>query len=141
MTKQVQELIERGDARIVEAPLAKAPACDRSFGLPGALFGWTVACYLGFVALTAMAFSSPMLAIPMVIFALFIVAGFGVPAIWMRMKGNDGRPMTIGQFGIDGIMTNTGWLAPRDATVQVLLLPVLVLCWGLTAVTIAALVA
>lgn len=145
MSKQVQDIIARGEARIVDAPSLEtsafeAPSRDRSFGLPSALYGWTVACYLGFIAVAATAFSSPMLAIPMVIFALFIVAGFGVPAIWTRLKGNDSKPLTSGQFERFGIVTHTGRLAPRDASVQVLLLPVLVLCWGLTAVTIAAIV-
>jgi len=145
MSKQVQDILARGDARIVEAPVAPVMDAaeygrDRSFGLPTALYGGTVACYLGFIAVTAMAFGNPALTIPMVIFALFIVAGFGVPAIFTRLKGNDSKPLTFGQFEDVGIMTHTGRLAPRDAKVQVLLLPVLVLCWGLVAVTIAAIV-
>ncbi|MEE4337207.1 hypothetical protein [Erythrobacter sp.] len=147
MSKQVQDIIARGEARIVDAP-AIAPAAtpavnperDRSFGLPAALYGGTVACYLGFIGITAMAFGNPGLAIPMTIFALFIVAGFGVPAIFTRLKGNDSKPLTLGQFESFGIVTHTGKLAPRDAAVQVLLLPVLVLFWGLTAAIIAALV-
>ncbi|MEQ8410900.1 MAG: hypothetical protein RIC51_02255 [Erythrobacter sp.] len=139
MSKQVQDILARGDARIVDAPV-EAPARDRSFGLPAALYGGTVACYLGFIGVTALAFANPALAIPMTIFALFILAGFGVPAIWTRMRGNDSRPLTLGQFESFGIMTHTGKLAPRDAAVQVLLLPVLVLVWGVTAATIAALV-
>jgi hypothetical protein len=58
----------------------------------------------------------------------------------MRLKGNRSKPLTLGQFESFGIMTHTGKLAPRDAAVQVLLLPVLVLFWGLTAAIIAALV-
>jgi ABC-type dipeptide/oligopeptide/nickel transport system permease subunit len=140
MSKQVQDLIARGEARIVEAPEAKSPARDRSFGLPSALYGGTVACYLGFIGVMAMAFANPALAIPLTIFALFIVAGFGVPAIFTRLKGNDIKPLTLGQFENVGIVTHTGRLAPRDAAVQVLLLPVLVLFWGLTAAIIAAFV-
>lgn len=139
MSKQVQDILARGDARIVDAPV-EAPARDRSFGLPGALYGATVACYLGFVGVTALAFANPALAIPMTVIALFILAGFGVPAVFARLKGNDSRPLSLGQFERFGIMTHTGRLLPRDAAVQVLLLPVLVLFWGVTAVTIAALV-
>jgi len=139
MSKQLKDILAGGDARIVDAPV-EAPARDRSFGLPSALYGATVACYLGFIGITALAFGNPGLAIPMTIFALFIVAGFGVPAIWMRLKGNRSKPLTFGQFESFGIMTHTGKLAPRDAAVQVLLLPGLVLFWGLTAAVIAALV-
>jgi hypothetical protein len=37
-------------------------------------------------------------------------------------------------------MTNTGRLAPRDAAVQMLILPVLLVVWGLAVAVIAAVV-
>lgn len=151
MSEHVKEIIARGDARIVEGPDAKAKMprhqveADRNFELPTGLFVTTAGCYLAFLAITGIAFANPVLGIPMAIFALFIVAAFGVPAIWTRLKKNglepnDTNPMTFGQFEAKGIMTNTGRLAPRDATIQVLILPVLIVMWGLAAVTIAALV-
>lgn len=144
MSQLVQDKIASGEARIVEAPV-NAPVqdveVDRSFGLPTALFATTVACYLGFLAIMAGAFGNPGLIIPMAIFAFFIVAGFGVPTIFTRLKGNDSKPLTQGQFEHEGIMTHTGRLAPRDATIQVLILPVLLVCWGIAAVTIAVIVA
>ncbi|WP_252260413.1 MAG: hypothetical protein ACMUJI_14725 [Erythrobacter sp.] len=139
MSKLVQDKIQTGEARIVDAPKFGVKR-DRSFGLPNALYAGTVACYLGFVGVMAAGFGNPVLIIPMVIFAFFMIAGFGVPAVWTRLKGNDSKPMTMGQFEANGIMTNTGRLAPRDAAVQVLLLPVLVLVWGITTATIAAIV-
>ena len=86
MSHIVHDLIARGEARVVEAPKAATPVrhqveSDRNFGLPKALYGATVACYLGFLLVVGTAFASPMLAIPMAIFVVFIVAGFGVPAI------------------------------------------------------------
>jgi len=141
MSKQIHTQVELGKARIVEAPVAKtAPEIDRSFGLPKELYIGTVAGYLGFLAIMAVAFMNPVLIIPMVIFVGFIVAGFGVPAIFTKLKGNDSKAMTWGQFGNKGIMTNTGKLAPRDAAVQVLILPVLLVFWGLAAATIAVIV-
>ena len=142
MSEIIQEQIERGKARIVEAPAgaAEAPEVDRSFGLPTGLYAATVGCYLAFLAITAVAFMNPVLAIPMALFVLFIFAGFGVPAIFARLKGNDSKPMTMGQFEQKGIMTNTGLLKPRDATIQVLILPVLIVAWGLTIAVIAAIV-
>lgn len=148
MSKQVQEMIARGEARVVGAPKA-APRhqveVDRNFELPTGLYAATVGCYLAFLAVTGAAFMAPALAIPMAIFALFIVAGFGVPSIWTRLKkngleANDTRPMTFGKFEAKGIMTHTGPCSARDATVQVLILPVLIVLWGIAAVTIAALV-
>ena len=143
MSKLVQDQIALGKARIVDAPASESNRplkVDRSFGMPKELYIGTVVGYLGFLAITGAAFMNPVLAIPMVIFALFIVAGFGVPAIWTRMKGNDSKPLTMGQFEQDGIMTLTGRLAPRDAAVQVLILPVLIVLWACAVVVIAALV-
>ncbi len=148
MSQQVQDILARGDARIVAAPV-EAPRhqveVDRNFELPTGLYVATVGCYIAFLAITGAAFAAPALAIPMAIFVLFIVAGFGVPTIWTRLKkngleANDTKPMTIGKFNNDGIATHTGRCSSRDATVQVLILPVLIVMWGCAAVTIAALV-
>lgn len=145
MSHIVHDLIARGEARVVDQPAAAPPrtyhSVDRTFGLPNALYAATVACYLGFLVIVGSAFANPVLAIPMAIFALFIVAGFGIPAIWTRLAGNASEPQTIGELERDGIMTNTGRLAARDATIQVLLLPVLLVVWGLAVAVIAALVA
>lgn len=142
MTQLVQDKIARGKARIVAAPqqAVNQPVVDRSFGLPKEIYIGTVAGYLGFLAITGAAFMNPVLAIPMVIFAFFIVAGFGVPTIFARLKGNDSKALTLGEFERDGIMTLTGRLAPREAAVQVLILPVLIVLWACAVVVIAALV-
>jgi hypothetical protein len=71
---------------------------------------------------------------------LLVVAAFGVPAIWTRLRDNGSQPQTLGEFETRGIMTNTGRLAPRDAAIQVLILPVLLVCWGIAVVVIAAIV-
>ncbi|MEE4287865.1 MAG: hypothetical protein V2J14_00720 [Erythrobacter sp.] len=148
MSRLVQDKIAAGEARIVAAPLpagAQAPRhqveVDRNFELPTALYGATVACYLGFLGIMLATFAAPMLAIPMVIFAGFIIAGFGVPAIWTRLAGNRTRPLTWGAFRNRGIATNTGRCTPRDAAVQMLILPVLIVFWGAAIAIIAAVVA
>ena len=143
MSHIVHDLLASGDARIVEAPEA-APRhqveADRNFGLPTALYGATVGCYLGFLVIVGSAFANPVLAIPMTIFVVFIIAGFGVPALWTRLAGNTSEPQTLGEFEARGIMTNTGRLAARDASIQVLILPVLLVVWGLAVAVIAAVV-
>ncbi|MEL6529058.1 MAG: hypothetical protein AAFQ27_03800 [Pseudomonadota bacterium] len=149
MSQHVKDIIARGEARIVEAPEAKAPRAqveiDRNFELPTALYAVTVGLYLAFLVVMFAGLSTPGLVIPMAIFAVFIVGGFGVPAVWARLKsnipgGDDSRPLTMGAFSNQGIMTHTGRLSPRDATIQMLILPVLIVMWGCAAVTIAALV-
>ena len=152
MSKQVHDFIASGEARVVDAPNAAPNSnvrhqieADRNFELPTGLFGATAGLYLAFIATMAAAFGNPVLIIPMVIFALVIVAAFGVPTIWVKFKNNglepnDTNPKTIGKFQNSGIMTNTGHCAPRDAAVQVLILPVLIVLWGLAAAIIAALI-
>lgn len=142
MSHIAHEIIARGDARVVEQPagVRHQVEADRNFGLPTALYGATVGCYFGFLAIMWAAFANPVLVIPMVICAVFIVGGFGVPMVWTRLKGNSTNPATVGEFGVKGIMTHTGRLAPRDATIQVLILPVLVVVWGIAIAVIAAIV-
>ena len=127
-------------ARIVEAPVARHEV-DRTFELPKGLYVATVGLYLGFLAVMATGLPTPGLAIPMAIFAIFIVAAFGVPTIWTRLApATPKKAMRFDQLKARGIQTHTGLLPARDATVQVLILPVIVFAWGITAVTIAALV-
>lgn len=122
---------------------AKSIEVDRSFEMPKALYGSTVACYLGFLAIMAVGFPTPGLIIPMVIFAFFIIAGFALPVIWTRLQPENGRktPLSFGRLTGKGVMTNTGFLSGKDVAVQMLILPVLIVLWGLAAVTIAASVA
>lgn len=145
MSHIVHDLIARGEARVVDHP-ADAPVrhqveADRNFGLPTALYGTTIACYLGFLVIVGTAFANPVLALPLAIIVLLIAAFFGVPAIWTRLRDNVSEPETMGEFETRGIMTNTGLLSARDATTQVLILPVLLVCWGLAVAVIAAIVA
>lgn len=114
-------------------------AIDRSFELPTGLYVATVGLYLGFIGVMALAFMNPGLVLPMVIFAVFIVSFFGVPALWARMQpANPQQPMRWTTFRNKGIQTATGPLDGGAAAVQVLILPVLIFVWGVAAVTIAA---
>lgn len=147
MSEHVRDLVEVGRARIVEAPAKENTKVrhqvehDRTFEIPAALYGMTVCSYAIFLGLTAAAFASPGLILPMAIFVFIIAAGFGVPAIWTRLKsGNPSSPLSMGEFTRKGIMTHTGWLSAREASAQMLILPVLVVLWGVAVVTIAALV-
>lgn len=114
---------------------------DRTFELPRGLYIASVACYLGFLAILATGFSTPGLIIPMAIFAFFIIGGFALPAIWATLKPESkSKAKTWAAFRSRGVMTNTGRLNGGEAAVQVLILPVLIVLWGLAVVTIAALV-
>ena len=121
-------------------PMGHAPTkVHRSFDLPPALYAATVACYLGFMLITATAFSSPELILPIAVMAFSIIAGFGINTIWTRLspKASE-KAFSWGKFERDGIQTLTGRNTAGQATVQVLILPALILVWGLAVVTIAA---
>ena len=139
-----RELIAQ-QAAIVDAPTIPRDTArhevDRTFELPKGLYAATVGLYLGFLAIMAAGFAAPGLIIPMAIFTVFVIAGFGVPAIWTRLAPKtDSKPMSFAKLRRDGIQTLTGRLAAKDAAIQMLILPVIIFCWGVTTITIAALV-
>jgi hypothetical protein len=90
----------------------------------------------------AIGFGNPGLIMPMAIMAVFLVMFFAVPAMWVRTKPeeNRSRAKSWNRFLSEGVQTHTGHLGAGEAAVQVLILPVLILVWGLGTATIAALV-
>lgn len=124
------------------AIVTTAPArttVDRSFGLPTGLYVATVGLYLAFIGLMATLFLNPELAIPMVLFAGFVIFAFGLAGFWTKMKPDHaGAPLSWGQFASRGIDTLSGRLTASEATIQVLTLPVLILGWGLAVAVVVA---
>lgn len=126
-------------AQVSDAPVKTH--VNRSFELPAGLFGITVACYLGFLALMSMLFMNGELAIPMAAFVIAIVGGFGLGWKWVAMRpDNDSATLTMGQFANRGIQTLSGRLTAAEASTQVLILPVLLLAWGVAIAVIYAVV-
>ena len=76
MSHIVHDIIACGGARIVDhpadAPMRHQVEGDRNFGLPTALYGATIACYLGFLVIVGSAFANPVLAIPMAVIAAIV---------------------------------------------------------------------
>lgn len=126
------------------ATVADAPAqtrVDRTFELPAALYGVTVACYLGFLALMSVLFMNAELVLPMVAFVVSIVGGFGLGWKWVAMRpGNPAHTLTMGQFANRGVQTLSGRLTASEASAQVLILPVLIFGWGVAIAVIYAVV-
>jgi len=138
---QIAERAIIHEAPAVQAPAKVPMAVDRSFELPTALYALTAFGYLTFLGLTALAFGNPGLILPMAVFVTFIVMAFGVNAMWVRMKPeNAPRPLSWGRFVANGVRTHTGPVTAAQASVQVLILPALIVAWGFAVVTIAALV-
>jgi len=124
-----------------EAALLPPHEVDRSFELPTRLYGATAGLFLGFMAVTGIGFRSPELILPAAVIVVFIFMAFAVPAIWVRMVPETRRrSLSWSRFQAEGIATEHGRTSARDATVQVLILPVLIFLWGIATVTIAAIV-
>lgn len=114
---------------------------DRSFELPTMLYAGMAGLFLAFVGIMATGFAHPEMVLPTAIFALFIIAFFAVPAIWVRLQPESRKPAkSWARFKMDGIQTVTGRVTAGGAMAQMLILPVLIVLWGATAVTIAAIV-
>ena len=139
--KLTRELIAEQAIVHPETALRAPTTVDRSFELPAALYLGTAGCYFAFLAVMAVGFGNPHLILPMAIFVVFIAMAFVVPAMWMKMgPDHSQRLVTWNRFRREGIMTPFGRSTSGAATVQVLILPALILLWGFGVVTIAALV-
>ena len=123
-------------ATVSEAPVRTK--IDRTFTLPAGLYLGTVGLYLAFLGLMTSLFGNAELILPMTVIVGSVIFGFGLAGKWATMKpGKDTGALTWGQFANRGIQTLSGRLTAFEASVQVLLLPVLILFWGLCIAVIA----
>ena len=142
MTRKLDRAQIADLARVVTPAATTEPVSHppRTFELPTALYGWTVAAYLAFIATVGTAFATRELMIPLAVIAGFIVIGFTVPGLWARMHpASAGRALSWSQFRHRGVQTHTGRIGAKDATIQVLILPALIVCWGFAVAAIVAL--
>ncbi len=141
MTRRLDhaELLVRQE---IVAPPSPRACTDRGFELPTGLYVAMAAMFLGFVGVLSFAFRNPGMAVPFGICVVFIAAFFTVPTLMVRTKSQDASTPALSwsRFMEDGIATATGRTAGTDATVLVLLLPFLILCWAISVAVIAALV-
>jgi ABC-type spermidine/putrescine transport system permease subunit I len=123
------------------APNVRQALETRHFDLPVALHAGFFGTLLVYLGIMFVGLRSPGLIIPIAICVIFTLGFYAVPALWSGMKPDhaDG-PMTLAALLERGIQTHTGWCRGRDAVAQVMILPVLILGWGIAVVSIAALV-
>lgn len=127
-------------SREVVAPPVERACTDRTFGLPSGLHATFYGLFLAYLAVMGLGFAHPEMILPMAIFVIFTVGFYVVPMMWAVMKpDNESGAMNMGELLGRGIETNTGHSSGTAAIAQVLVLPVLILFWGVAAVTIAAL--
>jgi len=126
---------------IVAPPAARA-CDDRTFEMPAGIYVAMGLFFLGFVSVLSFAFMGPGLVVPYAICVAFIAAFFAVPAIFVRTGPEELRSKALDwyRFREQGIATATGRTGAAEATVLALLLPFLILCWGVAIVLIFALV-
>lgn len=128
---------------IVSAPpLPSRQACDdHSFEIPTVLYVAMAGLFLGFVTVLTLGFSAHM-AVSYGVIVAFIAAFFGVPAIFVRAKPEQDRTRALRWYDFmdNGIATATGPSSGGEAAILMLLLPVLIFCFGVAVVAIAALV-
>ena len=125
----------------IVAPPPRAPRCceDRNFGLPPALLLGVFGLFLAYLGVMSVGFMEPSLVLPMVINFIFVTAFAFVPAKWATMKpAKRDRAMRWAEFREHGILCATGHSSAAEAATPVLLLPALILLWGIAVVTIAA---
>ena len=79
--QQLRELIVESRVR-----LPGHPAKRHGFGRPTGLYVAAVVLYLALIAVMAASFLSLELAMPMVAFAGFVIAAFGLAARWMKRQ-------------------------------------------------------
>lgn len=114
---------------------------SRHFDLPVALHAGYFGLLLAYLGVMAVGFRSPGMILPIAICVIFTFGFYVVPALWSRMQPErPAGPMRFAQLLDRGIQTHVGWCSGRDAAVQVLTIPVLILGWGIAVVSIAALV-
>lgn len=114
---------------------------DHTFELPSGIYAVSLGCFVTFLATMVVGFGNPELGILMAIFGVFFAGFYGIPALFVRESpAGTNKALTWGQFRSRGIMTLTGRLPASEALAQVLVLPVLIVLWGLGCVLIAALV-
>jgi type IV secretory pathway TrbD component len=123
--------------QIVEAPIQRACE-DQTFGLPTGIYIAMVLMFGGSVAVLSLAFTDRMAVSFGVIFA-FLAMFFAIPAVFPRMaRHSRASAAKWEQFVEHGIDTATGHASAASATVLILLLPALILCFSLAVAVIAA---
>jgi hypothetical protein len=134
-----EQLLSQGE--IVSAPADRA-CRDQSFELPAPIYIATATMFTGFVAVLGLAFRGGHMAVVVGVIFAFIAAFFAVPALFPRIAARETstRALSWSEFADRGIMTATGHSTAREATTLVLLLPFLILMFGIAVVTIASLV-
>jgi hypothetical protein len=136
---------QQPDVLIARDELVGSPAeraCnDQTFELPGGIYAAMALLFAGFVAVLGTAFRGGHMAVVYGVIFAFLAAFFAIPVIFSRPPGEGHtKALSWTMFQYKGIDTATGRTSATEATVLVLMLPFLVLCFAISVAIIAALV-
>jgi hypothetical protein len=124
---------------IVAAPRPRA-CDDHNFGLPTGLYVTMALLFAAAITVLATAFRTNMAVSYGIVFA-FLAAFFAVPGLFVHASPErSSKPLGWFEFCDRGIATATGRTGAGEATVLVLILPFLILCWAIAVAAIAAIV-
>src|SRR5690606_17710622 len=141
MAERITRQLIAEKAIVCETPVLRNVAVDRSFELPTGLYVSMAALFFAAAGVLALGFAAPLMVVPTSIIAVLIAMFFAVPAMWVRMKpDHKGHTGSWNRFRLNGVMTPYGRSTANAATVQMLILPALILFWAVAVVTIAAVV-
>jgi hypothetical protein len=139
MSARLKSAVLLQSDEIVAAPTLRA-CSDRTFEFPTRLYGAMAALLFGFMAVMAVGFAEPAMVVPMGVNFIFLTAFFAVPVIFVTASPGDVGLGTLRWSDLmrDGVETATGRTSGREAVVLTLILPFLILCWGIVVSIIAA---
>ncbi len=137
-SRQTPEALVARD-ELVAAPEGRSCE-DQSFELPTGVYVAMAGMFTGFIAVLNIAFSGHM-GVSFAAIFFFVAAFFAIPVLFTR-SAPDSRTSALEwyQFLERGIVTASGREKAGSAAVLVLILPFLILCFGIAIATIAALV-
>jgi predicted exporter len=128
------------DAQPVAQPLRRNRG-EHVFDLHPALHGAVFGGFFAYLGLMWAAFGEKQLAIPFAIFAVFLAAAFIVPGWWARIVPEQGGPKpNWAEFRNEGLVCETGRQSAGGAMVQVLIMPAVLIGWGLFLLVVSRLV-
>jgi hypothetical protein len=136
--KTFEQLLAEGE--ISTAPVERA-CRDQTFELPIGIYIAMASLFAGFIAVLGLAFRGGHMAVAIGVIFAFIAAFFSIPALFpaVAKRGSRNGALSWFEFGHRGVDTATGHSTAREATVLVLLLPLLIFCFAIAVVTIASL--
>lgn len=134
-----QAAFATASATPVEPPADFLPnRSGRAFDLHPALHVALFGAFFVYLGIMWTAFGEAQLAIPFAIFAVFLAGSFVTPALWARVFPHTGPKADWSCFVRDGFTCETGHLTAGATVAQVMIMPAMLILWGIAIAVIRA---